>query len=148
MFATAYKFIRFEKSKSTGILLGIIISIYLIGLELGIFFYLTTLIGGVINNAKPEYAQVFVVNKLTNNANILSPFDKRWVNQLRSIEGVDDTHGMVLSTVSVRFDNGESSPAVIIGSEYPELRERSSRSAGKMSPWALRQKTPKVFRAR
>ena len=38
MFATAYKFIRFEKSKSTGILLGIIISIYLIGLELGIAF--------------------------------------------------------------------------------------------------------------
>ncbi|MEA5062574.1 MAG: hypothetical protein VB054_04470, partial [Petrimonas sp.] len=77
MFATAYKFIRFEKSKSTGILLGIIISIYLIGLELGIFFYLTTLIGGVIHNAKPEYSQIFVVNKLTNNANILSPFDKR-----------------------------------------------------------------------
>ncbi|WP_436415465.1 ABC transporter permease [Petrimonas sp.] len=121
MFATAYKFIRFEKSKSTGILLGIIISIYLIGLELGIFFYLTTLIGGVINNAKPEYSQVFVVNKLTNNTNILSPFDRRWVNQLRSIDGVDDTHGMVMSNVSVRFDNGESSPAIIIGSEYPEL---------------------------
>lgn len=121
MFATAYKFIRFEKSKSTGILLGIIISIYLIGLELGIFFYLTTLIGGVVNNAKPEYAQVFVVNKLTNNANILSPFDKRWINQLRSIDGVDDTHGMVMANVNVRFDNGESSPAIIIGSEYPEL---------------------------
>ncbi|MDO5522520.1 MAG: ABC transporter permease [Bacteroidia bacterium] len=121
MFSTAYKFIRFEKSKSTGILLGIIISIYLIGLELGIFFYLTTLIGGVINNAKPEYAQVFVVNKLTNNANILSPFDKRWVNQLRSIDGVDDTHGMVMANVNVRFDNGESSPAILIGSEYPEL---------------------------
>lgn len=121
MFSTAYKFIRFEKSKSTGILLGIIISVYLIGLELGIFFYLTTLIGGVINNTKPEYSQVFVVNKLTNNANILSPFDKRWVHQLRSIDGVDNTHGMVMSNVNVRFDNGESSPAIIIGSEYPEL---------------------------
>ncbi|HMM18295.1 MAG TPA: FtsX-like permease family protein [Petrimonas sp.] len=128
MFATAYKFIRFEKSKSTGILLGIIISIYLIGLELGIFFYLTTLIGGVINNAKPEYSQVFVVNRLTNNANILSPFDKRWVNQLRSIEGIDDAHGMVMANVSVRFDNGESSPAIIIGSEYPELAAGPSES--------------------
>ena len=121
MFSTAFKFIRFEKSKSIGILLGIIISIYLIGLELGIFLYLTTLIGGVINNSKPEFSQIFVVNKLTNNANILSPIDKRWVNQLRSIDGVDDTHGMVMSNVSVRFDNGESSPAIIIGSEYPEL---------------------------
>ncbi len=121
MFATAFKFIRFEKAKSTGILLGIIISIYLIGLELGIFFYLSTLVGGIINNSKPEYSQVFVVNKLANNANILSPFDRRWVNQLRSIDGVDDTHGLVISNISVRFENGESAPAMIIGSEYPYL---------------------------
>ncbi len=121
MLSTAFKFIRFEKAKSTGILLGIIISIYLIGLELGMFFYLATLVGGVINNSKPEYAQVFVVNKLTNNANVLSPFDRRWVNQLRSIDGVEDTHGLVMSTVSIRFDNGDSSPAMIVGSEFPEL---------------------------
>lgn len=121
MFETALKFIRFEKAKSTGILLGIVISIYLIGLQLGIFFYLTTLIGGVVQNANPQYAQIFVVNRLTNNANILSPFDKRWVTQLRSVPGVDDTHGMVMANVTVRFDNGESSPAVLIGSEYPKL---------------------------
>lgn len=121
MFTTAFKFIRFEKAKSTGILLGIVISIYLIGLELGMFFYLSTLVGGIINNSKPEYSQVFVVNKLTNNANILSPFDKRWVNQLRSIDGVDDTHALVMSNVSIRFDNGESAPAMIVGSQFPKL---------------------------
>ena len=121
MFATAYKFIRFEKSKSIGILLGIIISVYLIGLELGIFFYLTTLIGGVVNNAKPELSQIFVVSKNTNNANVLASFDKRWVNQLRSIDGIDETHGMVVTNVSVRFDEGKNSPAILIGSDYPEL---------------------------
>ncbi len=121
MFNTAFKFIRFEKAKSTGILLGIVISIYLIGLELGMFFYLSSLVGGIINNSKPEYAQVFVVNKLTNNANVLSPFDKRWVHQLRSIDGVDDTHPLVMSNISMRFDNGESSPAMIVGSEFPKL---------------------------
>ncbi len=128
MFATASKFIRYEKSKSTGILVGIIISIYLIGLELGIFFYLTTLIGGVVRNANPEYSQVFVVNKLTNNANILNPFDKRWVTQLRSVEGVDDTHALVMANVTVRFDNGESSPAILIGSEQPKLAAGPSAS--------------------
>ncbi len=128
MLSTAYKFIRFEKAKSTGILLGIVISIYLIGLELGMFFYLATLVGGVINNSNPEYAQVFVVNKLTNNANILSPFDRRWVNQLRSINGVDDTHGLVISNVNVRFDNGDSSPTMIIGSEYPALAAGPARN--------------------
>lgn len=121
MFVTAYKFIRFEKAKSFGILTAIVISIYLIGVELGIFFYLSGLIGGIIVNSNPEYAQVFVVNERTNNVNQLSPFDVRWVNQLRSIDGVDDTHGIVIGNVKVRLPNGTSAPAIIIGSDYPQL---------------------------
>lgn len=121
MFTTAYKFIRFERAKSMGILLAIIISIYLIGLELGIFFYLSTLIGGIVNNANPAYAQVFVVNKRANNVNQLAPFDARWVNQLRSIPGVDATFSLVMTNVSVRFPNGDNAPAIIIGSDYPEM---------------------------
>jgi putative ABC transport system permease protein len=45
MFTTAFKFVRFEKSKSMGILAAIVISIYLIGIELGMFFYLADIIG-------------------------------------------------------------------------------------------------------
>ena len=121
MIATAYKFIRFEKAKSLGILLAIFISIYLIGLELGIFFYLSSLIGGIVNNASRDYAQVFVVNNRTNNANQLAPFDVRWVNQLRSVPGVDGAYSLVMANVNVRFPNGDNSPAVIIGSDYPEM---------------------------
>jgi len=121
MLATAYKFIRYEKAKSFGILTAIVISIYLIGVELGIFFYLSGLIGGIIVNSNPEYAQIFVVNERTNNVNQLSPFDIRWINQLRSVKGVDNTHGIVIGNVKVRFPNGNSSPAVIIGSDYPKL---------------------------
>lgn len=121
MFSAAYKFIRFEKAKSLGILLAIVISIYLIGLELGLFFYLTSLIGGIVNNANPEYAHVFVINKRINNANQLAPFDARWVNQLRSVPGVDESHGIVIAAVSVRFPTGDNSPAFILGSDYPEM---------------------------
>ena len=121
MFATAYKFIRFEKAKSLGILLAIIISIYLIGLELGIFFYLSSLIGGIVNNANPEYAQVFVVNKRTNNVNQLAPFDVRWVNQLRSVPGIDGAYGIIMANVSLGFPNGDSAPAMVVGSDYPEM---------------------------
>lgn len=121
MFTTAYKFVRFEKSKSMGILTAIIISIYLIGIELGMFFYLANLIGGLVGNANPDYAQVFVVNRQTENANQLSPFDVRWINQLRSIEGVDDTHGFVITPVTVKFPNGKDAPAMIVGSAYPAL---------------------------
>ncbi len=121
MLSTAYKFISFEKSKSTGILLGIVISIYLIGIELGMFFYLAGIIGGIVGNSNPEQSQIFVVSSTTNNVNVLSPFDKRWVNQLRSVEGVDNTHSLIVSNVTVKFDNGESSPAFLVGSEYPYL---------------------------
>lgn len=121
MLSTAFKFVRFEKSKSMGILTAIIISIYLIGIELGMFFYLANIIGGIVGNAKSEYAQVFVVKKQTENINQLSPFDFRWVNQLRSIDGVEDTHGLVLTNVSVRFPNGNDAPAMIIGSDFPKL---------------------------
>ncbi len=121
MLNTAFKFVRFEKSKSMGILTAIIISIYLIGIELGMFFYLADIIGGIVGNANPQYSQVFVVKKQTENINQLSPFDVRWVNQLRSIEGVTDTHGFVVTNVSVKFPNGKDAAAMIIGSDYPTL---------------------------
>lgn len=72
MLSTAFKFVRFEKSKSMGILAAIVISIYLIGIELGMFFYLANIIGGIVGNANPQYAQVFVVKKQTENINQLS----------------------------------------------------------------------------
>jgi len=121
MFPTAYKFVRFEKSKSMGILTAIIISIYLIGVELGMFFYLSDLIRGIVQNSNPTHAQVFVVKKQTTNINQLSPFDVRWVNQLRSVEGVDNTHGFVAANVSLKFPDGNDSPALIIGSDYPAM---------------------------
>ncbi|MDD3308816.1 MAG: ABC transporter permease [Dysgonamonadaceae bacterium] len=104
-----------------GILTAIIISIYLIGIELGMFFYLADIIGGIVGNANPKYAQVFVVKRQTENANQVSPFDVRWVNQLRSIEGVDETHGFIMTNVSVKFPNGKDAPAMIIGSDYPAM---------------------------
>lgn len=121
MLTSAFKFVRYEKSKSMGILTAIIISIYLIGIELGMFFYLADIIGGIVGNSNPKYAHVFVVKKQTENVNQLSPVDIRWVNQLKSIDGVESTHGFVITNVSVRFPNGKDAPAVIIGSDYPAL---------------------------
>lgn len=121
MLSTAFKFVRYEKSKSMGILTAIVISIYLIGIELGMFFYLANIIGGIVGNSNPHYSQVFVVKKQTENVNQLSPFDIRWVNQLRSIDGVENTHAFVITNVTARFPNGKDAPAVIIGNDYPTL---------------------------
>ena len=120
MLSTAFKFVRFEKSKSMGILAAIVISIYLIGIELGMFFYLADIIGGIVGNANPQYAQVLVVKKQTENVNQLSPFDIRWVNQLAKHRGRSDGHyGFIITNVSARFPNGKDAPAVVVGSDYP-----------------------------
>lgn len=121
MLSTAFKFVRYEKSKSMGILTAIIISIYLIGIELGMFFYLADIIGGIVGNANPKYSQIIVVKKQTENINQLSPFDVRWVNQLRSIDDISATHGFILNNVSVKFPNGKDASAMIIGSDFPTL---------------------------
>lgn len=121
MIRTAIKFIKYEKSKSSGILTAIVISIYLIGVELGMFFYLANLIDGVVRNANKEVTQVIVVKRQTENINQLSPFDARWVNQLRSVDGVDNTHPLTLMNVSLKFANGKETPAIVVGSDFPAL---------------------------
>ena len=61
------------------------------------------------------------MKKQTENINQLSPFDVRWVNQLRSFDDVTDTHGFVITNASVKFPNGKDAPVMIIGSDYPAL---------------------------
>ena len=43
MLKTAWEFIKFDKPKSIGVIVGILISTFLIGQQLGVFFFLTGL---------------------------------------------------------------------------------------------------------
>ena len=43
MIRTAFNFIRFDKVKSSGVIIGIVVSIFLIGQQLGILAFLTGL---------------------------------------------------------------------------------------------------------
>ena len=42
MLKTAWKFIKFDKAKSIGVVVGILISTFLIGQQLGVFFFSPT----------------------------------------------------------------------------------------------------------
>ena len=48
MIKTAFRFIRYDKIKSIGVIIGIVVSIFLIGQQIGIFQFLTSLMGGLI----------------------------------------------------------------------------------------------------
>ncbi|MBA4304074.1 MAG: ABC transporter permease [Sphingobacteriaceae bacterium] len=119
MWRVAIQFIRYDKAKSIGIVIGIVISIFLIGQQLGILGFLTGLMGGLVENSRQEVGQIWVVDNITSNANELSPLDERLVRELRSVPGVQATYGLVAANASVKFASGKTAPILLIGSEAP-----------------------------
>lgn len=119
MIATAYRFMRYDKVKSIGVIIGIVVSIFLIGQQVGILRFLTGLMGGLVSNSRQDIGQIWVVDNITRNANELPKLNESLVRELRSIEGVMYTYPIVVSAASVKFENGKLAPVLIIGSEAP-----------------------------
>lgn len=119
MIITAIKFIKYDRSKSIGVIVGIVISIFLIGQQIGILGFLTGLMGGIINNSRKDVGQIWVVDNITQNANELGKLDKRAVAELQSVEGVASAYPIVAVSSVVKFKNGKTAQVLIIGSEAP-----------------------------
>jgi len=121
MIQTAFKFIRYDKSKSIGVVIGIVISIFLIGQQIGILGFLTGLMGGLIANSREDIGEIWVIDPITQNANELGKLDGRYVQEIRSIEGVQTTFPVVITKGLVKFKNGKTAPVLLIGSEAPDF---------------------------
>lgn len=119
MISTAFKFIKYDKSKSIGVIIGIVISIFLIGQQIGILGFLTGLMGGIIENSRKDIGQIWVVDNITQNANELGKLDERLVREIRSIEGVENTYPVIAANSLVKFQNGKTASVLMIGSEAP-----------------------------
>ncbi len=119
MFATALKFIRYDKAKSIGIITGIVISIFLIGQQLGVLGFLTGMMGGLVGNSREDIGQIWVVDNITHNANELAKIDEGMAGAIRSIEGVANTYPIVVANASVKFENGKTGSVILVGSEPP-----------------------------
>lgn len=119
MLLVALKFIRYDKSKSIGIVIGIVISIFLIGQQVGILNFLTGLMGGIVENSRKDIAQVWIVDNITENANELTSINANIVREVRSVEGVEDAYPIVVANATIKFANGKSGAVLIIGSEEP-----------------------------
>lgn len=116
MLQTALRFIRYDKSKSIGVVIGIVISTFLIGQQLGIATFLAGLMSTLVDNSSGD---IWVVDAKTRDANSLGKLDVRIVQEVRSIEGVAEAYGLVLTNGSAVFPNGKSVPVTLIGSEAP-----------------------------
>lgn len=112
MLKIAWKFIKFDKAKSIGVIVGILISTFLIGQQLGVFFFLTGLMGALARDVK---ADIWVVQDKTDNVNQLGKIDVRNLRAVQSINGVKEAFPLVISGAACNFANGESGAITLLG---------------------------------
>ena len=119
MVGTAFKFMRYDKPKSIGIIVGIVISIFLIGQQLGTLRFLTGLMGGLIENSNAPADSIWIIDDVSGNVNALGRIDARVAQEVKSIEGVEDSYGIVIASSTVTFEGGKSSSVNLVGSDGP-----------------------------
>jgi len=121
MFALAWKFIRYDRAKSVGIITAIVISIFLIGQQIGLLLFLMGLMGNLVGNANVKDNQIWVIESQTQNTNTLTKIDARYVQQLQSLNGVEQAYPVAIGNAEARFLDGNTASVQIIGSDAPDF---------------------------
>jgi putative ABC transport system permease protein len=119
MLQLAWKFIKFDRAKSIGIITAIVISIFLIGQQVGLLLYLMGLMGNLSGNANVSDSDIWVIESQTKNVNTLNKIDQRYVQQLRSIPGVEQSYAVIIGSGEARFLDGNTAGVTLIGSDAP-----------------------------
>jgi putative ABC transport system permease protein len=118
MLKTAWEFIRFDKAKSIGVIVGILISTFLIGQQLGVFFFLTGLMGSLATNVK---ADIWVVDSKTDDVNQLGKLDIRTLRAVQGLSGVKEAFPILITGASCNYNNGTSGAITLIGVDISKL---------------------------
>lgn len=108
----------YDKSKTLGATVGVIVAIFLIGQQTGIFLFLTGLMNALVSNTQ---AKVWVVGDEVNDVNNLTSIDVRRGSEIRSIRGVKHVNPLVIAGSTIKLKNGKTAPVQIIGSLAPEF---------------------------
>ena len=118
MLKIAWKFIRFDKAKSIGVVVGILISTFLIGQQLGVFFFLSGLMGALATDVR---ADIWVVDSMTDDVNQLGRLDIRNLRAVQGINGVKEAFPLIISGASCNYKNGSSGAITLIGVDASKL---------------------------
>jgi putative ABC transport system permease protein len=112
MLKVALRFIWYDKPKAYGILFGIILSIFLIGQNIGIG---VSLLESTISLARNNGNYIWVANNKTKQVSELAPIDMRIARELMSIKGVKRVSPMVVAAGSAKFNDGTKAAISVIG---------------------------------
>jgi putative ABC transport system permease protein len=119
MLLLAWKFIRFDRAKSIGVVTAIVISIFLIGQQLGLLGFLAGLMGNLVSNSNVTPRDIWVIEAQSENVNVLNRIDQRYVQQLRSVAGVEQTFPILIVNCQASFLDGRTAGVSLIGSDAP-----------------------------
>lgn len=119
MLGLAFKFIRFDRAKSIGIITAIVISIFLIGQQLGLLFYLMGLMGNLVGNAPVQDNEIWIIEGQSNNMNAVNNIDQRLLQQIGSMKGVEQTYPVVLAPAQATFLDGKTAGITLVGADAP-----------------------------
>ena len=118
MWKTALDFMTYEKAKLAGILLGIVISIFLVGIQLSLVdSFLDKSTGFLRGNEQ----YIYVVDQKSTSSTTLEAVDNRVGYELRSIPGVAKVFPVIVSGGTCKFESGGTANVSIIGVQYPEM---------------------------
>ena len=109
---TALKFIKFDKPKSIGALFGVIISIFLVGQQTGIFTFLTN---AMCYFVRVNDGYIWVTDNKTENVNALAPIDVRLGFEMESLPHIKKAHQFVIASGAARFPDGTAAGLSIVG---------------------------------
>ena len=118
MLKFALQFIKFDKPKSIGVILGIVISVFLVGQQTGIFLFLTSAMSALVDNTDTD---LWVVDNQTENANALGQIDVRIGYQIESLPGIEKAYPVVIAGGLAKFYGGRSAPIQVIGVQPPRF---------------------------
>lgn len=129
---TAFRFVRYDRAKSIGVLVGIVISTFLIGQQIGIATFLTGLMSALVDNAK---ADIWVIDNQSKDINQIGLIDDKIVRQVQSIPGVKLAEPLLVAGAKATFTDGSTVAVSLIGSNAPTFNagpELNKVSAGSL----------------
>jgi putative ABC transport system permease protein len=121
MLSLAFKFIRYDRAKSIGIITAIVISIFLIGQQLGLMFYLMGLMGNLVGNAPVQENELWVIEGQSNNMNAVNHIDRRLVQQIGSMAEIAQTYPVLLVPARATFLDGKTASVTLVAADAPSF---------------------------
>ena len=121
MLKVAFKFIKYDRAKSIGIITAVVISIFLIGQQLSLLFFLMGLMGNLVGNAPVGDHELWIIEGQSKNINTVNRLDQRLVQQIGSLKGIDAAYPVVLAPAQATFLDGKTASITLVGAAAPHF---------------------------